>query len=67
MSEPLPCPECGVAQMTQVTEACRLDDGLIVKNLRHFRCRACGARFFDDEAIHRIQNERAKRPLAHAG
>ena len=66
MSEPLPCSECGAMQMAVVVGNCRLDDGLSVKHLRHFRCRACGARFFDDEAMHRIQTERAKQSLAHA-
>jgi len=65
MSEPLPCPECGAMQMAQVVGNCRLDDGTAVKSLRHFRCRACGAKFFDDEAMHRIQAERAKRSLSH--
>ena len=66
MSEPLPCPECGALKMAHVAEGCRLDDGLILKSLRHLKCRACGARFFDDEAMHRIQAERAKHVLAHA-
>ena len=66
MSQPLPCPECGAVKMTHVVGSCRLDDGLTVKSLRHFRCRACGAKFFDDEAMHRIQAERTKHSLAHA-
>lgn len=66
MSEPLPCPECGAMQMVRTVENCRLDDGLQVRRLRHLKCGACGARFFDDEAMHRIQAERAKLSLAHA-
>jgi len=52
--------------MVRVVESCRLDGGVSVKRLRHFKCRACGARFFDDEAMHRIQAERAKRHMVHA-
>lgn len=62
-SERLPCPECGAMQMAQTVEKCRLDDGLSVTRLRHFKCRACGARFFDDDAMHRIQSERTKKCL----
>ena len=63
-SEPLACPDCGELRLTRVTEACRLEDGLIVKRLRHHKCGACGARFFDDEAIHRIQMEREESRVA---
>lgn len=66
MSEPLPCPECGALEMAQTVANCRIDVGLSVKRLRHFRCRACGARLYDDDAMHRIQRERAKHTLAHA-
>ena len=65
MSEPLPCPECGAFQLVRVVENCRLDSGISVKRLQHLKCRACGARFFDDEAVHRIQAERAKRQVVH--
>lgn len=64
-SELLPCPECGAMQMACTVENCRMEDGLTVRRLRHFKCRACGARFFDDAAMHRIQTERAKFSLAH--
>ena len=66
MSEPLPCPECDAVRMVHVVENCRLDDGLLVQQLPHFKCGACGARFFDDEAMHCIQAERAKRQMHHA-
>ncbi len=62
ISEPLPCPECGKTEMVSVVETCRLADGLAVKRLRHYRCRSCGARLFDDAAMHRIQQERANFP-----
>ncbi len=45
--------------MVSVVETCHLSDGLTVKRLRHYRCRSCGARFFDDAAMHRIQQQRA--------
>ena len=64
ISEPLPCHECGKEEMVSVTETCTLADGLTVKRLRHYKCRSCGARLFDDAAIHRIQQERAERPMA---
>lgn len=59
ISEPLPCPDCGKIQMTRTVETCRLEDGLTIKRLRHYKCQSCGARFFDDEAMHRIQFQRA--------
>src|ERR1035437_619107 len=64
MAEPLPCPECGAVRMTRVAENCRGEEGLTVRRLRHFKCLACGARFFDDDAMHRIQSERSRLTLA---
>lgn len=64
ISEPYPCPECGAVEMIHVVENCRLDDGLVVKRLRHLKCRSCGARFFDDDAMHRIQSLRADKAVA---
>jgi len=58
ISEPLPCPECGQIKLNRTVETCRLGDGLTVKRLRHYKCRSCGARFFDDDAIHNIQSVR---------
>jgi len=66
MSEALPCPECGATRMTRKTENCRFGDGLVLKRLPHFKCMACGARFFDDDAMHRIQRARSSRTHAHA-
>jgi transcriptional regulator NrdR family protein len=66
MSEPLPCPECGAEQMKSVVENCRFDDGLLVKRLRHHKCLSCKTRFFTDEAMHRIQAERAEHTIVHA-
>ncbi len=57
-SELLPCPQCGKTQMACVVETLPLEDGLTVENLRHYRCRNCGSRFYDDEAIHQIQAAR---------
>jgi len=59
ISELLPCPECGKVQMARTIETCRLADGLRVKKLRHYKCRSCGTRFFDDDAMHSIQSVRA--------
>jgi predicted RNA-binding Zn-ribbon protein involved in translation (DUF1610 family) len=58
-SEALPCPECGKTQMIRVVETCRLTDGLTVKKLGHYKCRSCGSRFFDNDAMHEIQAARA--------
>jgi len=58
-SEALPCPECGKNRMTRVVETCRLEDGLTVKKLAHYKCPSCSSRFFDDDAMHRIQAARA--------
>ena len=41
--------------MVRVVETCRLEDGLLVKKLAHYKCSSCGSRFFDDDAMHRIQ------------
>jgi len=54
--------------MERVVEDCRLEDGLTVERLSHYKCRSCGARFFDDDAMHAIQAVRAARtasPPAH--
>ena len=59
--ESIPCPECGEIQVTRTVETCRLGDGLTVKRLKHYKCKSCGARFFDDDAMHRIQAARASR------
>ena len=59
ISEPFPCPECEKVELVSVVETCRLGDGLTVRKLRHYKCRACGARLFGDAAMHRIQEERA--------
>lgn len=67
ISEPFPCPECGAVRMVHTVEDCRLDDGFLIKQLRHLKCQACGSRFFDDDAIHRIQSERRGHGLADAG
>ena len=66
MSEPLPCPECGAMRMGYTVGNCRTEDGLTVRRLRHLKCSACGARYFDDAAMHRIQAERARFSLAPA-
>jgi transposase-like protein len=53
--------------MIRVVETCRLADGLTVKKLGHYKCRSCGSRFFDDDAMHGIQVARAsRRPLARS-
>ena len=65
-SEPLPCPECGALQLVYTLESCQTEDGLSLQHLRHLKCEACGALFFDDDAMHQIQNDRAKRAIAHA-
>ncbi len=44
--------------MVRVVEDVRLADGFMVKQLSHYRCGSCGARFFDDEAMHKIQAAR---------
>ena len=66
ISEPLLCPSCGKEQMISTIENCRLSDGFAVKRLRHYKCQACGDRFFDDEAMHRIQKARKMQNTAAA-
>ena len=48
-------------RMARVVETCRLEDGVEVKHLDHYKCQACGARFFDDQAIHAIRAKRARK------
>lgn len=60
ITEPYPCLECGKIEMVSVIETCQLADGLTIKRLRHYKCRCCGARLFDDAAMHHIQKYRAK-------
>lgn len=60
ISEPYPCPDCGADAMITVNENCVLSDGLKVKKLKHLKCTACGKRYFDDEAMHKIQYQRAE-------
>ncbi len=60
MSEPLPCPECGEMKLVRVSETCQVAEGPTVPRLRHHKCGACGARFFDDAAMHAIQRAREK-------
>ena len=68
MSEALPCAECGKTEMVRVVETCQLADGLTVRKLAHYKCRSCGSRFFDDDAMHGIQAARAShRPSVRAG
>ncbi|GEM_PF-688779 len=64
MYESLPCPECGALRMTQTVENYRLEKGLTVKRRRHFKCPLCGVRFFDDDAVRRIQAKRRKQGVA---
>jgi len=65
-SEFMICPECGNRRMIRTVENCRLHDGLAVRRLRHFKCQACGAHLFDDDAMRRIQAEREKQRLSQA-
>ncbi len=60
ISKSMPCPDCSAIRMHKVTANCRIENDLIVQNLRHFKCESCGALFFDDEAMRRIQAERSK-------
>jgi transcription elongation factor Elf1 len=64
ISEPFPCPECGKNSVVTVIENCRLDDGTTIKKLRHYKCRNCGVRLFDTDAMHGIQRQRAELPTA---
>ena len=60
ITENFPCPECGEMQLHYVTEDIILRDGKKILNLRHLKCAACNSRFFDDEAIRKINRERRK-------
>ncbi len=62
--EPFPCPECGKIEMVSIVGTFHLTDGPTIKRLRHYKCRSCSARLFDDAAMHQIQKERAEQSLA---
>ncbi|MCX7044525.1 MAG: YgiT-type zinc finger protein [Candidatus Sumerlaeota bacterium] len=53
-----PCPECDKKTIAKVIEDYREEDGFVVKRLKHFKCRSCGARFFDDDAMQHIEDQR---------
>ena len=52
--------------MACVVEALRLENGVTVENLRFHRCRSCGSRFYDDDAVHRIQAARKSQSTSAA-
>ena len=56
----LPCPECGESELHYVTEDVQLNDGAIIPELHYLKCRSCKSKFFDDDAIHKIQSIRKK-------
>ena len=58
ISKPYPCPECDALAMTETVESFVLPEGACVRSLKHFKCKVCGARFYVDEAMHRIQSFR---------
>jgi transcription elongation factor Elf1 len=64
ITETFSCPECGKIEMASVVETCQLADGFAIKRLCHYKCRCCGARLFDDAAMHRIQQYRAEHQAA---
>ena len=66
ISDPFPCPECGKDSMKRKIENYKLEDGSIIRRLKHYKCLSCGSRFFDDDAIHRIQAERLHHSLKGA-
>jgi len=67
-SEAFPCPDCGKIRMVHVVETCKLEGGLAIKKLAHYKCHSCGSRFFDDNAMHHIQKVRASHEsLAQSG
>ena len=45
--------------MARVVKTCHLEGGLTVKRLSHYKCQACQARLFEDEAMHAIQAARS--------
>jgi transcriptional regulator NrdR family protein len=60
MCEPLPCADCGAEAVRLVIESCRLADGVQMPRLQHYRCHACGTRFFTDEAMDEIRSFRVQ-------
>ena len=59
-SSAIPCPGCGRKGMKVVVESCTLRDGTRMTDLKQYKCGACHARYFDDEAMHRIQAQRGQ-------
>ncbi len=52
------CPECGKKAMRRASGPCELLDGTLIPELERFHCFACGADFFDDEAMGVIEKFR---------
>lgn len=52
------CPECGKKAMRRASGPCELLDGTLIPQLERFHCFACGADFFDDEAMGVIEKFR---------
>jgi len=65
MAEPFPCHECGKVEMVLVTETIKVEGGIVVKNLPHYKCKSCNARLFDTQGVHAIQKIRDKGRRPH--
>ena len=57
--EALPCPECGQLAMRKIKSDCTLSDGTLIQNLEYFYCSLCRAKFYDDAAMAKIEEERS--------
>ncbi len=56
----LPCPECGFVSMKRIKADCTLNDGTKVPGLKHYLCSTCGSKFYDNEAMERIESIRQR-------
>jgi hypothetical protein len=59
------CSECGKKAMRRASGPCELLDGTLIPELERFHCFACGADFFDDEAmgvIEKVRQSQSQKP-----
>ncbi len=57
--EALPCPECEQLAMKKIKSDCTLSDGTFIQNLEYFYCSSCHAKFYDNAAMVKIEEERS--------
>jgi len=65
MDDVLPCPACGKVDVARVTETVVLEDGVVARNLPHYKCGSCAFRLFDTKGVHTVQKTRNQGKRSH--